>query len=290
MKGSRRAFTLPELLVVLVILVILASALVPVFFTARNAAKAAACISNFRQAYFATNLYLTDYDDTYMPVNHQPGGDFNSKIDRTWVQMILPYAPDFGIFRCPADESDRPRREASFETDLIPGDTYSQYYTASLHTNTGFNFVYFSPIYQVDDQWVSQPKVSSEVTEPSETFLFIDSVWSLDKYGEPSGGGSWLVVPPCRYDESGYDSFGGDPSIKSVFTYNADGWQVGQAGSPLQYGQTWPWHSGKSRMTTITADGSARTLTPKQIEAGCDLQSNWAGPITNPEKYEWDLR
>jgi type II secretory pathway pseudopilin PulG len=282
---------LPELLVVLVILVILASALVPVFFTARSAAKAAACISNFRQSYYATSLYLNDYDETYMPVNHQPAGEFNSKSDRTWVQMILPYAPDFGIFRCPADDSDRPRREATFDTDLIPGDTYSQYYTASLRTNVGFNFIYFSPIYEVgDDVWQSEPKIASDVANPDETYLFIDSVWSLDTNGEPTGGGSWLVVPPCRYDQTGSDSFAGDPGIKGVFTYyQTDGWQVDQPVSPLQYGGTWPWHH-KTRMTTITANGSARSLTPKQITQGCDLQSNWQGYIEDDQKYKWDLR
>jgi len=289
-KGSRRAFTLPELLVVLVILVVLASAMVPVFYSARSAAKVAACLSNFKQAHEATMLYLADYDDTYMPINHQPAGDFNSKNDRTWVQMILPYAPDFGIFRCPEDNSDRPRREATFDSDLVPGDTFSQYYTASLRTNTGFNFIYFSPIYEVNGEWQSRPKTTSDVANPDETYLYIDSVWSRDQNGEPTGGGSWLVVPPCRYDKTGLDSFAGDPSIKGVYTYNTDGWETATIGSPFQYGGTWPWHSGGTRMTTITANGSARTLTPKQIAEGCDLEPNWAGPILDSEKYQWDLR
>lgn len=281
---------MPELLVVLVILVVLASALVPVLFTARNAAKAAGCLSNFHQAYLATSLYLGDYDETYMPINHQPAGELNSKTDRTWVQMILPYAPDFGIFRCPADDSDRPRREFTFDSDLVPGDTYSQYYTASLRTNIGFNFIYFSPVYEVGDKWTSQPKSSSEITSPDETYLYIDSVWSLDTNGEPTGGGSWLVVPPCRYDTTGFDSFAGDPQVKGVYTNQTDGWEVGEIVSPLQYGGTWPWHAGKTRMTTVTANGSARTLTPSQISQGCELQSNWQGHITDTERYQWDLR
>ena len=275
---------------VIVILVILAAAMVPVFYSARSAAKTAACLSNFRQAYMATNLYLNDYDDTYMPINHQPAGDYSSKNDRTWVQMIMPYAPDFGIFRCPEDNSDRPRREATFDSDLVPGDTFSQYYTASLRTNLGFNFIYFSPIYEVNDEWVSRPKTSNDVTNPDETYLYIDSVWSRDSNGEPTGGGSWLVVPPCRYDKTGLDSFAGDPTVKTVFTNSTDGWEVGQLVSPLQYGGTWPWHARKTRMTTVSANGSARTLTPNQITGGCDLRSNWQGAITDPEKYQWDLR
>jgi prepilin-type N-terminal cleavage/methylation domain-containing protein len=291
-KGSRRAFTLPETLVVLVILMVLASALLPVLYSARNAAKATGCLTNFKSAHLATQLYLQDYDETYMPVNHRPAGDFTSETDRTWVQLILPYAPDFGIFRCPADNSDRPRREATFDADLIPGDIYSQYYTASLRTNLGFNFIYFSPIYDMANGWESRPKTVSQVASPDDTFLYIDSVWKLDSNGEPTGGGSWLVVPPCRYDQSGYDSFSfaGDSSIQNVFTNEAEGWDVGQIGSPLQYGGTWPWHSGKTRMTAITANGSARTLTISQISQGCKLEANWGGWIDDVERYKWDLR
>lgn len=289
MKGSRRAFTLPELLVVLVILVILAGMLVPVFFSVRNAAKKIACVTNFHEASLAANLYLADYDDTYMPVNyHPPADEANSKNDRTWAQLILPYAPDFGIFRCPSDSSDRPRREATFEADLVPGDTYSQYYTASLRTNLGFNFVYFSPIYQFGDNWVARPNSSSSIAHPEETYMFIDSVWSLDENHEPNGGGSWLVVPPCRDYTDGSDSFKSDPSIPGVYTNDATGWDVGQVGSPLQYGQAWPWHNGK--MTVVTADGSAKTVSPKEIVQGCHLAPNWTGDIYDADKYHWDLR
>ena len=275
----------------LAIIAVITSALFPVFFMARNAAKASVCISNYKQAYLATNLYLNDYDDTYMPVNHQPDApeeDQNSGSDRTWVQLVLPYANDFGIFRCPADDNDRPRREASFDQDLVPGDTYSQFYTASKRTNLGFNFVYFSPIYQFGETWLAQPKRTDDVERPGETFMFIDSVWTVDSNGQPTGGGSWLVVPPCRYDANLDDTFKTDPNISGVYTKGTVGWEVGQLSSPMRYGYTYPWHSG--RMTTVTADGSARTLSPKQIVDGCDVQPNWAGKIKDSEKYRWDLR
>jgi prepilin-type N-terminal cleavage/methylation domain-containing protein len=289
MKGSRKAFTLPELLVVFAILAVMAGILFPVFYSARSAAKRIGCITNFRQAGVAVGLYLQDYDDTYMPVNYkQPMDTSDSKNDRTWVQLIMPYAPDYGIFRCPADNSDRPRREGYFEADAVPGDTYSQYYTASLRTNLGFNFVYFSPIYEYTDHWASQPKSSSQVTEPADTYLFIDSVWALNQDHEPTGGGSWLVVPPCRQYLNGEDSFKADPTIPGVFTNDADGWDVGQISSPLRYGQAWPWHFGK--MSVVAADGHAYTVSPNEITNGCDLLPNWNGRINDPEKYGWDLK
>jgi type II secretory pathway pseudopilin PulG len=281
---------LPELLVVLVILVVLTSILAPVFFTIKQSAKSVACLNNFHQAFTATNLYLADYDERYMPVNQQPATTPNSRNDRTWVQMLMPYVNTYGIFRCPEDNSDRPRREAMFDGDLVPGDTYSQYYTASLRTNLGFNFIYFSPIYQQGDNWVAQPKLESDVDYPSSTFLYIDSVWTLQEDGTPSGGGSWLVVPPCRFDEGGADTFKEGANAANVFTNDAEGWDVGKPMSPLQYGGTWPWHKGKTRMTTISADGTARSLTPRQIEDGCDVQPKWGGNIEDRSKYMWDLR
>lgn len=290
MKRTRRAFTLPELLVVLVILIVLTGILVPVFFTVKEAAKSTVCLTNFRNGWFATNLYLSDYDDKYMPVNQQPAEEPNSRNDRTWVQMIMPYVNTYGIFRCPEDNSDRPRREGTFESDLVPGDTYSQYYTASLRTNLGYNFIYFSPIYQRGDVWVSQPKVSTDVEDPSMTFLYIDSVWALRPDGTPTGGGSWLVVPPCRLDMDGTDTFRQDADVTKVFTNDADGWDVGKPMSPLQYGGAWPWHRNKTRMTTVYADGHARSLTPPQIEDGCNVQEKWQGRIDNPAHYMWDLR
>lgn len=290
MKGRVRAFTLAELLIVLVIIAVIASAMFPVFFTARQAAKAAACSSNFRQVYAATNLYLNDYDDTYMPVNHNPAEEPNSSNDRTWVQLVLPYINSFSIFRCPEDDNDRPRREATFDEDLVPGDTYSQYYTASLRTNVGFNFIYFSPIFQFQDHWAAEPKNTSQVGSPSETYLFIDSVWTLEENGTPTGGGSWLVVPPCRFDEADQDTFLSDPSAVDIFTNKSDGWEVGKQTSPLQYGATWPWHAGGTRMTTVAADGSVRSRTPNQITDGCKVMSGWQGWIQDPQKYQWDLK
>src|SRR5438045_723399 len=95
-----RAFTLAELLTVLAILLVLAGLLFPVFVAAKGAAKKAQCISNMRQAQIATDLYMSDYDQYFMPVNHRPGAPANARLDRTWVQLILPYAKSFGIFTC----------------------------------------------------------------------------------------------------------------------------------------------------------------------------------------------
>src|SRR5437867_887650 len=111
--------------------------LFPVFLAAKSQAKRAQCISNMHQAQLASMLYMGDYDDYFMPVNHRPGLPPNAKLDRTWVQLILPYAKSFGIFTCPADTSLRDS-ETSFDQDLVPGDIYGQYYGASMRVDMGY--------------------------------------------------------------------------------------------------------------------------------------------------------
>jgi prepilin-type N-terminal cleavage/methylation domain-containing protein len=60
-----RAFTLIELLVVIAIIAILAAILFPVFAQAKEAAKKAAAISNYKQAGTSANIYTSDFDDVY---------------------------------------------------------------------------------------------------------------------------------------------------------------------------------------------------------------------------------
>lgn len=62
---KRNAFTLIELLVVIAIIAILAAILFPVFAQAKVAAKKTQGISNIKNLGTASQIYLSDYDDTY---------------------------------------------------------------------------------------------------------------------------------------------------------------------------------------------------------------------------------
>ncbi|MFZ4508916.1 MAG: type II secretion system protein [Fimbriimonas sp.] len=285
----RRAFTLVEALLVIAILAMVGAVLFPVFSQASGAAKKATCFGNFHQVSLATMLYVGDYDDLMMPVNHQPAEVPNSRNDKTWVQLILPYMGSFAPFRCPSDRSERPRSETLFDQDLVPGDTYSQFYSASMRTNLGFNFQYLSPIVRIANHWQALPKALTSIREPARTVLFVDSVWSRDANGVPTGGGSWLVVPPCRYVEvegvpkdTFLDRFGDGTKI---FTTNR-GWDPSDISSQYQFGGAWPWHEG--RMTVARVDGSVVSLTPTQLAQGCDVRPEWSGRIESSAAYLWD--
>ncbi len=60
---AARDFTLIELLVVVSIIVVLAALLLPSLSKARHAAVRVACLSNMRQVYIGSSLYLNDNDD-----------------------------------------------------------------------------------------------------------------------------------------------------------------------------------------------------------------------------------
>src|SRR5918998_2824420 len=70
-----KAFTLIELLVVIAIIAILAAILFPVFAQARAKARAAACLSNFKQIGNALMMYTQDYDET-LPFHSIGSGDW----------------------------------------------------------------------------------------------------------------------------------------------------------------------------------------------------------------------
>jgi prepilin-type N-terminal cleavage/methylation domain-containing protein/prepilin-type processing-associated H-X9-DG protein len=74
MKSKHGAFTLVELLVVVVILAVLASIVLPVTSRARESGRRTTCQSNLRQLYAAFALYASNYDDALPPYqnNTQP--------------------------------------------------------------------------------------------------------------------------------------------------------------------------------------------------------------------------
>jgi type II secretory pathway pseudopilin PulG len=274
------------MLTVLAIILVLAGVLFPVFLSAKSAAKKSQCLSNMRQSQLATNLYMVDYDEYFMPVNHRPASPPNSRFDRTWVQLLLPYARSFGIFNCPSDSSIKERPETTFDQDLVPGDVYSQYYSASMRTNMGYNYLYLAPIVLRNGRWVCEPRSLNDVTDTSSTLLFVDSVWDRLPDGRPVGGGNWLVVPPCRYSSLNppVDTFSTAHTVYSPTT----GWDASDPRSPHVYGNAWPWHSG--RVNVVHVDSSATSVPIKLLAKGCNVRDRWGGSISDPNDYMWDLR
>ncbi len=61
-RSTQRAFTLIEILVVIVLIGLLAALLFPVFTKTRQKSRESVCLSNLRQLHLAVSMYRQDYD------------------------------------------------------------------------------------------------------------------------------------------------------------------------------------------------------------------------------------
>jgi prepilin-type N-terminal cleavage/methylation domain-containing protein/prepilin-type processing-associated H-X9-DG protein len=124
-RSARSAFTLIELLVVIAIIAILAAFLFPVFARAREKARQISCLSNLKQIGLATQMYASDYDETYPGGPGQrdllgqsyslwvpgPEGDWetmlygarNDMAPYSVARRLLPYVRSARVFYCPSD-------------------------------------------------------------------------------------------------------------------------------------------------------------------------------------------
>ena len=89
-ERSARAFTLLELLIVAIVLVIAAALLIWAFPRGRRSTVCGGCVWNLRTISHAIAIYRVDYRDELPP----------------WLSNLYPaYAKDKRVFLCPADRS-----------------------------------------------------------------------------------------------------------------------------------------------------------------------------------------
>src|SRR6266513_1021297 len=106
-RNFSRAFTLFELLVVVVIIAILASIAYPVYIGILERAKVTKDMNNLRQIGIATQLYMNDNDGALF----SPTG--------SWMTQLYPkYTGAWGIFQSPFDT--RARSEAGIAAPVSP--------------------------------------------------------------------------------------------------------------------------------------------------------------------------
>ncbi len=284
MAPRPRGFTLPELLVVIAIVAIVAAVTFPVMRAAKEVAKRTSCQNQFRQAQLATQMYLADYDDRFMLVNHQVGSVKSSEHDRTWVQLLLPYLPMLDIFQCPADFRHDLKKEAIVDPDLVPGDASSRFYELSLLSNIGYNYLYLSPVSRSGRRWLVDSRSMSQVTDASSMLLFVDTIAARDPNTAPTGGGSYIVSPPCRYGPNLNDSF----LLNGLEAFAPTrGWKINRLAVD-RFGRAWPWHNGRTNVAFV--GGNTRPLTMSQLSMGCRVRDSWNGIIDDTGKYFWDFQ
>jgi prepilin-type N-terminal cleavage/methylation domain-containing protein/prepilin-type processing-associated H-X9-DG protein len=112
-----RGFTLIEILVVIGIIGVLAGILLPVLSKARASARRTACKSNLSQIAKAVTMYASEHASQYPVLASRP--TINVGMPRL-CDVLLPYAKDPNLFKCPADNQGFFQKEgASYEWNAV---------------------------------------------------------------------------------------------------------------------------------------------------------------------------
>ena len=184
-RTDPRGFTLVELLVVIGIIAVLISILMPALNRAREAARAAMCLSNQRQCMLALQLYLQDSKGLMPMLEGAPPppadpviGYYNGNI--VWPDILRPFLPSKEIYNCPSTEESN-----------VPNFP---------RLGIGMNHIGLSYSYY----WSNNRKLKqAQIKYPSESVMFADSGMisnhteaDPDKWKEVTGARTFYFLTP----------------------------------------------------------------------------------------------
>jgi prepilin-type N-terminal cleavage/methylation domain-containing protein/prepilin-type processing-associated H-X9-DG protein len=101
-RGEGNAFTLTELLIVLVIVAVLSGILFPVFTRSSAKNRQAQCLSNERQMSTAWLMYSQDYDGRVVPWSLSGRSDSNAFV---WDRLLQTYQKNEAVMHCPSSKA-----------------------------------------------------------------------------------------------------------------------------------------------------------------------------------------
>jgi prepilin-type N-terminal cleavage/methylation domain-containing protein/prepilin-type processing-associated H-X9-DG protein len=289
---TKQAFTLIELLVVIAIISILAGILFPAFAQAKRAAKKTACLSNMKQVLMSVQMYATDADDVFPLIQTIGTYDANpANPDQTFHLMLFPYTKTDEIWASPADPTSRGVRaynNVPVNPNSVSYRTQQERYNFSLKSNYGVNAQFLAVSgYGCPEPFKAAGVSAGAVNSAAQTIFFVNSVWDRSPGGAPKDGGIWAVDAPCVYLPGNVDGRPGKPSGCVGYLFTAGGWYPSQPNSWSAFGGAWEWHPGGTVVGYV--DGHANVKPLSQLTKGCDVRDAWAGFITDPEQYLWDL-
>lgn len=240
----KRAFTLIELLVVIAIIAILAAILFPVFTQAKVAAQRTTSISNLRQVGMAVAMYTVDFEA--FPPMHL--GTVEPR--RRWVDALFPYVKNEQIFVPPTANRNLVVTFFHHTHPLNRGGAS----TGARYGGYGWNYQYLGNGRNPTVGSPNLPFITTDtaIDRPSQTVAVAGTVGAINP-STNSIGGTYLVDPP-------------------VGSLRGSGWSGnGGAYARFYYGnrpqdRVLPAERYASRVTVAFADGSARTMTLRQLD------------------------
>jgi prepilin-type N-terminal cleavage/methylation domain-containing protein/prepilin-type processing-associated H-X9-DG protein len=261
MSSNRRfAFTLIELLVVIGIIAVLAAILFPVFASAREKARAIACLSNTKQLALSEMQYCQDNDEKYAPGCNPYG------LGQGWAGQLYPYVKSTAVFRCPDDSTSLPGTPVSF--------AYNR--NCSLYNPQGNSGADGTPLASFTAS--SKTVLLCEVVNSGYYDITIGDTHNVpaghsnpDDY-QPDGIDGWAGGSPAgcglgsQWDITGYNtSFGGNNNGNNVkyatgYLRNSDGGTYGNF-----TGATGRHQNGSNY---VMADGHAKWLLGSAVSGG----------------------
>lgn len=251
---ARKAFTLIELLVVIAIIAILAAILFPVFAQAKEAAKKAATLSNFKQVGTAAHIYMADVDDKMplsfgrdevggvdrwssyhrVPQNWDNTAPFNTpqrqaEDGQFWANSMSPYIKNNEMFQ----QNGLPITvNVSFANAVRPRAKMGMTYNGMLH---GWNATSITEVSKLPFAWAGLMKQNRDGVARSSPTLICDAP---------------AVSGPCIFTPGGRPQAGNsDP------TYGYAWWGFG---TPASLFTTWTYGRGQ---IYVSCDSSARHKT-----------------------------
>ena len=247
---NKRAFTLIELLVVIAVIAILAAFLLPALSKAKSRAQSLGCLNNLKQLALCGHLYVTDYNDYFVPNNSVAtfimttnGPVFTGEPGLSWLPgfdaamelepsnivngLLFPYNRSLPIYHCPADLS----------TLITPaGQPLSQLRWRSYNMSQSINGYpegdpeYFPYI----PAWKKYTQVRHPI--PSELFVLIDENSGTQEdaeFGCPPVGGVfqeyiWWDMPSDRHNKGANLSFADGHVEHWKWVVPKGGYEVGE--------------------------------------------------------------
>lgn len=95
------AFTLLELAIVLVIIVILGTMLIPVYAGMRRRAQRVQCIANLHSLYIAADLFL-QRNGSWPQIIRNTSDTADADFANAWIDALAPFGPTRQTWICPA--------------------------------------------------------------------------------------------------------------------------------------------------------------------------------------------